>query len=63
MLVIRPEMEAVFRCVPAADPRLPPVSDCAGGLPMAEEALTPASENDANVADDANVAGGAVGGK
>ena len=57
MPVIRQEMEAVFRCGSAADPRRPPVSDCAGGLPMADDVLTPASK------DDANGAGGAAGGK
>ena len=57
MPVIRPGMEAVFRCGSAADPCLPPGSDCAGGLPMTDDVLTPASN------DDANGAGGAAGGK
>ena len=49
-------MEAVLRCEPAAGRRLPPVSDCAGGLPIADDVLVPVLMNDAN-------AGGAAGGK
>jgi hypothetical protein len=55
-LQIRPGMEAVFRYEPAAGHRLPPVSDCTGGLPIADDVSPPASENDANV-------GGAAGEK
>jgi len=54
---IRPGMGAVFLCEPAAGRRRPPVSDCAGGLRIADEVSTPASGDDANVAD------GAAGGK
>ena len=56
-LPIRPVMEADFRRELAADRRRLPASGCAGGLPMADDVLTPASE------DDANAFGVGVGGK